>query len=130
VYDIASREELDNALAAAKRHPELVVGLSIGNEVAFSKRATLDQIVSAVMGVRRRAPALALTTTEPFHMFLQPAAEPLLSQLDFMLVNVHPIYVESREELDDALAAAKRHPELVVGLSIWERGGIRQAGYA
>jgi len=47
-----------------------------------------------------------------------------------MLVNVHPIYVESREELDDALAAAKRHPELVVGLSIWERGGIRQAGYA
>jgi exo-beta-1,3-glucanase (GH17 family) len=92
VYDIASREELDNALAAAKRHPELVVGLSIGNEVAFSKRATLDQIVSAVMAVRRRAPALALTTTEPFHIFLQPAAEPLLSQLDFMLVNVHPIY--------------------------------------
>jgi exo-beta-1,3-glucanase (GH17 family) len=92
VYDIESREELDNALAAAKRHPDLIVGLSIGNEVVFSKRATFDQIVSAVMGVRRRAPALALTTTEPFHIFLQPAAQPLLSQLDFMLVNVHPIY--------------------------------------
>jgi exo-beta-1,3-glucanase (GH17 family) len=92
VYDIASREELENALAAAKRHPELVVGLSIGNEVAFSKRATFDQILSAMMGVRRRASALALTTTEPFHVFLRPAAQPLLSQLDFMLVNVHPIY--------------------------------------
>jgi exo-beta-1,3-glucanase (GH17 family) len=92
IYDVGSREELDNALAAAKRHPDLVVGLSIGNEIVFSKRATLDQIASLVMEVRRRAPHLALTTTEPFHVFLQPAAEPLLSQLDFMLVNVHPIY--------------------------------------
>lgn len=42
VYDVGSREELDHALAAARRHLELVVGLSIGNEVVFSKRATLD----------------------------------------------------------------------------------------
>jgi len=105
VYDIASREELDSALAAAKRHPELVVGLSIGNEVVFSKRATLDQIASSVMEVRRRAPALALTTTEPFHVFLQPAAQPLLSQLDFMLVNVHPIYESWFRSASDENAA-------------------------
>jgi len=92
VYDVESREELDAALAAAKRHPELVVGLSIGNEALFGKRATLDQIMSTVVEIRRRAPSLGLTTTEPFHVFLQPAAQPLLSQLDFMLVNVHPIY--------------------------------------
>jgi exo-beta-1,3-glucanase (GH17 family) len=92
VYNVGSREELENALDAARRHPELVVGLSIGNEVVFSKRATLEQIVSSVAEARQRAPHLALTTTEPFHIFLQPAASPLLSQLDFMLVNVHPIY--------------------------------------
>jgi exo-beta-1,3-glucanase (GH17 family) len=92
VYDVANREELDNALAAARRYPELVVGLSIGNEVVFGKQATLDQITSAVIGIRRRAPGLAMTTTEPFHIFLQPAAQPVLSELDFMLVNVHPIY--------------------------------------
>ena len=92
VYDVESREELDTALAAAKRHPELVVGLSIGNEIVFSKRATPDQIASSIKEMRRRAPSLALTTTEPFHIFLRPAAQSVLSQLDFMLVNVHPIY--------------------------------------
>jgi exo-beta-1,3-glucanase (GH17 family) len=105
VYDIESREELDNALAAAKRHPELVVGLSIGNEVVFSERAPPDQIVSLFREVWRRAPGLALTTTEPFHTFLEPAAEPLLSQLDFMLVNVHPIYESWFQFVLDEIAA-------------------------
>ena len=105
VYDIASREELASALAAAKRHPELVVGLSIGNEAVFSKRVTFDQIASTVTMVRRMAPALALTTTEPFHLFLQPAAQPLLSQLDFMLVNVHPIYEPWFRYILDEIAA-------------------------
>ena len=44
------------------------------------------------MEARRRAPDLALTTTEPFHIFLEPGTAPLLSQLDLMLVNIHPIY--------------------------------------
>jgi len=105
VYDVGNREELDTALAAAKRHPELVVGLSIGNEAVFSKRATLDQITSTVVGIGRRAPNLALTTTEPFHVFLQPQAQPLLSRLDFMLVNVHPIYESWFHSASDENAA-------------------------
>ncbi len=105
VYDVENLEEFDTALAAARRHPKLVVGLSIGNEAVFGKRATLDQIASAVVEIRRRAPDLALTTTEPFHIFLQPAAQPLLSQLDFMLVNVHPIYESWFRSASDENAA-------------------------
>jgi exo-beta-1,3-glucanase (GH17 family) len=92
VYDVESREELENALSAARRHPELVVGLSIGNEVLFSSRNSIDQIARLVIEVRRMAPELALTTTEPFNIFLKPGTKRLLSQLDFLLVNVHPIY--------------------------------------
>ncbi len=140
IYDVGSREELDDALAAAKRHPDLVVGLSIGNEIVFSKRATFDQIASLVMEVRRRAPHLALTATEPFHIFLQPAAEPLLSQLDFMLVNIHPIYeswfrsAPDENAADLVVHAADKLAEVYCGPILVKETGEptapEQAGYS
>ena len=92
IWDISSAQELENALAAAKRNPEIVVGLSIGSETVFSKRASFKQLADTVKAARERAPGIAISTSEPFHIFLEPAAAQTLSELDFMLVNVHPIY--------------------------------------
>jgi exo-beta-1,3-glucanase (GH17 family) len=92
IWDISSTKELENALAAVKRNPEIVVGLSIGSESVFSKRASFKQLADAVRAAREHAPDLAISTSEPFHIFLEPAAAQMLSELDFMLANVHPIY--------------------------------------
>ncbi len=105
IWDVSSTQELENALAAAKRNPEIVVGLSMGSEVVFNRRASFKQLADAVKAVRERAPDIAISTSEPFHIFLEPAAAETLSELDFMLANVHPIYESWFRFAPDANAA-------------------------
>ena len=93
VWDPASREEIGNALAVAKRHPGLVVGLSLGNEVVLSGRGTWGDLGYALRRVRKYAGRLPLTTTESFATFMDnPDARSTMAHMDFMMVNVHPIF--------------------------------------
>ena len=92
LWDPFDETQVDAALAAARAHPALVVGLSLGNETVFGKRRTFAQLAARVAAIRRRAPGLVLSTSEPFHLFLEPAAAPLLAQLDLLLPNVHPVF--------------------------------------
>ena len=92
VWQIEDGEELDLALAAARRHPAIVLGLSIGNERVLANKVGFDALARRIGDIRRRAPSLLLTTTEPFHLFQTPAARPLLAQADFLLMNVHPAF--------------------------------------
>lgn len=92
VWDPSDRTQLDAALAAAARYPKLVVGLSLGNESVFGQRASFAALAATIAAARSQAPHLALSSTEPFHMFEKPEAAALLSTLDFLLVNVHPVF--------------------------------------
>jgi len=55
--------------------------------------------------LRARQPGVALATTEPFHVFYEPAAAALLGELDFVLVNVHPIFQPWFRDAPDPTAA-------------------------
>jgi exo-beta-1,3-glucanase (GH17 family) len=92
VWDPADPVQLDAALAAARRYPRLVAGLSLGNESIFARRTSFAQVAAAITAVRQRAPELALSSTEPFHLYEEPQAAPLLGVMDFLLVNVHPAF--------------------------------------
>ena len=97
--------EVDAAIAAARRYPRLVAGISLGNEPILAGRRSLEAMAGQVAAIRAQAPDIALTTTEPFHIFYPPAAQALLSRLDFLLVNVHPIYQPWFRTAPDANAA-------------------------
>jgi exo-beta-1,3-glucanase (GH17 family) len=84
--------EVDAALEAVRGFPQLIVGVSLGNEMIFSHRSDPEQLTAAVARVRARAPQLPLSTSEPFHIYQTPAAAGLLGKLDFLLVNVHPVF--------------------------------------
>lgn len=105
LWDPFDAAQVDAALAAARAHPAQVVGLSLGNETVFGRRRTLAALAAQVAVIRRRAPQLALTTTEPFHILLEPAATPLLAQLDLLLANVHPVFEPWFRDAPDAAAA-------------------------
>jgi exo-beta-1,3-glucanase (GH17 family) len=93
VWEPDNREEIANALAAARRFPELVVGLSLGNEMVFGRRADWAALAAFVEETRREASDLPLTVTEPFAQFLdEPVAAGVLARADFMLVNIHPVF--------------------------------------
>lgn len=105
VWDPADPAQLDAALAAARRYPELVVGLSLGNEAVFGHRSSVARLTLAIAAARARAPELALSTTEPFHLYEEPEAAPLLGAMDFLLVNVHPVFQPWFRTATDASAA-------------------------
>jgi exo-beta-1,3-glucanase (GH17 family) len=93
IWDISDWQEVENALAAVARNPALVVGLGVGNEPVFSGRADWATVARALSAVRAAAPRLPLATTEPFAKYLDDReSQRALAQMDFMLVNVHPIF--------------------------------------
>jgi exo-beta-1,3-glucanase (GH17 family) len=92
VWDPFDAREVQAALQAARRHPRLVVGISLGNELVFAKRRELAALPARVAAIRAQAPLLPLATTEPFHVYYEPAARALLRELDFVLLNVHPVF--------------------------------------
>ncbi len=93
VWNPNDSTELANAIAASERNPKIVIGASLGNELVLSKRGGWATLQRFLTDVRPRAPRLPLTVTEPFAQFLdEPGAKTIFPQMDFMLVNVHPIF--------------------------------------
>jgi exo-beta-1,3-glucanase (GH17 family) len=105
VWDPTDSAQVAAALNAAQRFPRLVVGLSLGNEMLFARRTDAATLAGIVRAVRARLPRLALSTTEPFHIYYQPEARPLLHELDFVLVNVHPVFQSWFAHASDQTAA-------------------------
>jgi exo-beta-1,3-glucanase (GH17 family) len=93
VWNFYDAAELAKALAAARRAPALVAGLSLGNEMILSKRAAWGDLEQALDTVHKQLPGVPLTVTETFADFLdQPDAKAVFAKMDFMLVNIHPIF--------------------------------------
>jgi exo-beta-1,3-glucanase (GH17 family) len=105
VWDVNDQQELSQALLAAARQPQLVVGLSLGNERVFAGQVTFEALAKLLQNLRRRAPQLALTTTEPFAWLLRPQAAAIFAASDFMLVNIHPIFESWFHDAPDRNAA-------------------------
>ena len=93
VWNPADEAEVANALAAWGAAPETVVGLSLGNEMVFGRRGTWPDYARAIETIRKKAPGLPLTMTEPFAVFLDdPEAPSVLGMVDFLAVNIHPVF--------------------------------------
>jgi exo-beta-1,3-glucanase (GH17 family) len=105
VWNPFDRAELDAALLAAKRNANVVVGLSLGNEIVFSGHRAVAEMADLMKSLRASSPQLALTTTEPFHMYYEPASAVMLAQMDFVLANVHPVFQPWFRNADDRNAA-------------------------
>jgi exo-beta-1,3-glucanase (GH17 family) len=105
VVDPFDAAELTAALEAARRYPRLVVGVSLGNEIVFAKRHGFPELTAAAVLMHRRAPDLPISSTEPFHLLDDKAARPWLNQLDFLLVNVHPVFQPWFREAPETNAA-------------------------
>jgi len=105
VWNPADDTEVEAALEAARSFPQLVDGISLGNELLFAGRTDPAALLALVRRLHARLPAVALTTTEPFHVYYEPTAAPLLAELDFVLVNLHPIFQPWFRDAPDATSA-------------------------
>jgi exo-beta-1,3-glucanase (GH17 family) len=105
VWNPADEAELAAATTAARRYPQLVLALSLGNEMLFSGRTDAASLAALIARVRKQLPGTALATTEPFHIYHQPEVAPLLGQLDLLLVNAHPVFQPWFHQASDGTAA-------------------------
>lgn len=105
VWNPLDERELGAAIDAARRFPSLVLGISLGNELWLSQRSDPQKLAALIARARAQVPGTALTTTEPFHLYYEAAAVPLLGQLDFVLVNVHPVFQPWFRDAPDSAAA-------------------------
>jgi exo-beta-1,3-glucanase (GH17 family) len=92
VWNPLATPEVDAAVDAARRYPQLVVGISLGNELLFARRVDASGLAALAAQLRARLPQLPLSVSEPFHVYHEPGTASLLAQLDFLLPNVHPAF--------------------------------------
>lgn len=92
VWDVRKPAELNNVIAAARRQPGIVVGVSLGNERIFAGEISYAELAAAIDKAHQLAPGIAIAASEPFHLFLQPQAAELLGRLDLLLPIVHPVH--------------------------------------
>ena len=105
IHDPNNITERANVTAAARRQPQIVAGVSVGNEVVFGARGTFSDVAAAIAKVRQQTPQLAIATTEPFHLLVQADAAPVLRTSDILLANVHPAFEPWFRAAPDANAA-------------------------
>lgn len=92
IWDFRDQREVDNAVASARRNPNLVRAVILGNETLFARRATWAEMTAALDRLRAQLPNVALSISEPFHLFLEADARPALREIDVMTANVHPVF--------------------------------------
>jgi len=93
VWSITDETEIANAIATVERNRAIVAGLSLGNETILGQRGSWGDIAYRIGQVRARLPGVPLATTEPFAQYLdQSDARSTLAMMDFLLVNIHPIF--------------------------------------
>jgi exo-beta-1,3-glucanase (GH17 family) len=105
VWNPFDEAEVAAAIEAAHAFPRLVLGVSLGNEMLFSHRSDAARLAGLVTRVRAQLPHVPLSTTEPFHLYYEPATADLRSRLDFLLANVHPVFQPWFREAPDSNAA-------------------------
>lgn len=92
VWGITDKQELNHAIALARRSPALIRAVAIGNEGLFFKRYGAKELHEAYVSARQLLPNTALTTTEPFASYLGHPALLGCRDQDFLLPTIHPVF--------------------------------------
>lgn len=87
VWDVRNPEEMNACMALAKRFPDLVKAICLGNEGLTFRRYDLDQLAASFAATRAQLPTVPLTTSEPISAY---GDRRLQSLPDFHAPNIHP----------------------------------------
>ncbi len=92
IWDPKSEIEIQNAIRLAKKHPKLIIAISIGNEGIYAKHYTPADVEKTLLRLRKELPSISLTTSEPFFLYLKPEYFDFFNKMDLLLPNIHPTF--------------------------------------
>jgi exo-beta-1,3-glucanase (GH17 family) len=120
----ANRAQVEGAVRLANAHPDLVLGLVIGNEtqVSWSAHRCPPEELIGWLREARRGTELPVATADDFGFWLLPESDAVARELDFLVTHVYAMW--NGQPLEGALAftqqkyaeVARRHPGLPVVL--------------
>jgi exo-beta-1,3-glucanase (GH17 family) len=92
IWNPLSDTEIGNVIAAAKRYPDMVAAVIVGNEGIYTKRYQTGDVERAIQRIKRECPTLAVTTSEPFFLYFKNEYHDFFSSRDLLMPNVHPVF--------------------------------------
>jgi exo-beta-1,3-glucanase (GH17 family) len=92
IWDPLSEREFSNARRLAEAYPQLIVGVSVGNETLLAERHAWPVLRTAIQRMRASLPGVAITTSEPFYYYLNGDPTDFVAVQDFLLPSVHPLF--------------------------------------
>lgn len=92
IWAVTDPAEINHAVELARKYPQLIRAIAVGNEGLFWKRYDKAALMATLNSLRTALPAIALTTTEPFAAYLGEPARLDCSHQDFLLPTIHPVF--------------------------------------
>jgi exo-beta-1,3-glucanase (GH17 family) len=92
IWDPLSEREFSNARRLVNAYPQLIVGISVGNETLLAQRQEWPVLRASIQRLRAALPDVAITTSEPFYYYLNDDPADFLAVQDFLLPGVHPLF--------------------------------------
>ncbi len=90
----ANRAELEAAVRLAKRYPDIVAAVCVGNETQVSwsaHRVPFDLLAGYLREARART-KLPVTTADDLDFWKEPAGHALAEEVDFVVTHIHPLW--------------------------------------
>lgn len=125
----ANVAQVEGAIHVANAYPELVAGLSIGNEIRVywsDHQLHPDRLIGYVRTARERT-AVPITVADDFNYWNKPESQAVAAELDFLVLHVHALWAGC--SIEDALPWTERiyneisaaHPDktVVIGEAGW-----------
>jgi exo-beta-1,3-glucanase (GH17 family) len=92
IWDPKSEIEIQNAIRLSQKYPKLIIAISIGNEGIYTKHYSPSDVEKTLRQFRKELPSVALTTSEPFFLYLKPEYFDFFNKMDLLLPNIHPTF--------------------------------------
>jgi exo-beta-1,3-glucanase (GH17 family) len=92
IWDPKSEIEIQNAIRLVKKHPKLILAISIGNEGIYARHYSPEDVEKTILRFRKELPSVSLTTSEPFFLYLKPEYFDFFNKMDLLLPNIHPTF--------------------------------------
>jgi len=90
----ANRAEVESAVRLAATYPDIVSGLSVGNEtqIFWSSHRVAAPVLSQYVRELRARTSVPVTTADDYNFWNKPASHALAREIDFIMTHMHPLW--------------------------------------
>ncbi len=125
----ANVRQVNGAIRAARAHPDLVAGISVGNEIRVfwsDHKVQPKRLIGYIRAVRAET-EVPVTVADDFNFWNKPESQEVAKELDFIVLHIHALWAGC--SIEDALPWTQRiykeisdaHPSktVVIGEAGW-----------